>query len=201
MPYDVVFVDIDTQADFMEPEGHLYVPGAEKIADTLERLLEFARERSIPVLASMDTHVPDDREFATFPPHCVAGTPGHAKISQTAPAVSKWVTMEERDVAPVAGETLLIEKHSFDVFENPNTARLVEDLQAKEYVVFGVATDYCVRAAALGLMERGQSVTVVSDCVRPVTPEGGEKALAEMQAAGARFATADEVIARLGEGA
>ncbi len=45
-----VFLDMDTQVDFMLPTGSLYVPGAETIIPNLKKLMDYARERSIPVV-------------------------------------------------------------------------------------------------------------------------------------------------------
>ena len=49
---DQVFVDIDTQRDFLEPDGALFVPGSDQIIPNLVRLSHFALEHKIPVLAT-----------------------------------------------------------------------------------------------------------------------------------------------------
>ena len=59
----VVFLDIDTQYDFMNPGGRLYVPGAEKLTPNLRRLFMFAKDNNIPIISSLDTHKRDDPEF------------------------------------------------------------------------------------------------------------------------------------------
>src|SRR3954469_22406631 len=80
----LVFVDIDTQRDFLDPEGALYVPGSEAILANLARLTEFARAHGIPVLATGCAHSLDDDELAQFPPHCMVGTPGQRRTEATA---------------------------------------------------------------------------------------------------------------------
>ena len=67
-------------------------------------------------------------------------------------------------------------------------------MPAERYVVYGVATEYCVRAAVLGLLRRGRSVALVEDAIRAVDPAQGEAALREMQAAGARLVLTDQVV-------
>jgi len=47
----VIFWDVDTQVDFMEPEGKLYVPGAETIIPNLQALTASAAEHGILVIA------------------------------------------------------------------------------------------------------------------------------------------------------
>ena len=56
-----VFVDVDTQLDFLYPVGALYVPGAERIVPVLERLNRYAAARGIPVLSTADAHAENDR--------------------------------------------------------------------------------------------------------------------------------------------
>jgi nicotinamidase/pyrazinamidase len=64
-----------------------------------------------------------------------------------------------------------------------------------EVVIMGLATDYCVRATALDALELGLDVTVVADGCRAVdlAPGDGQRALVEMQRAGARIRRSDEI--------
>jgi nicotinamidase-related amidase len=90
-------------------------------------------------------------------------------------------------------EFLLLKKH-FDVFTNPNTERLLSLLDPEEVVVFGVATDVCDDAAVRGLLERGRRVTFVEEASRGLDEARTSACLAGWRAAGARFATVDEVV-------
>lgn len=194
----IAFFDVDTQKDFMEPTGALYVSGAERLAGSLEALTRHARSCGIPLVASADAHAPDDPEFRQFPPHCVAGTSGAARIAATAVADARVVPNSpvgdaELDAAARVGEALF-EKVHFDAFTNPNLERYLTRLGADEFVVYGVATDYCVRAAVLGLLRRGWGVRLVTDAIAAVAADTGKRALDEMLAAGARPTTAAEVL-------
>src|SRR5260370_28672211 len=88
----VIFWDEDTQRDFMEPDGKLYVPNAEHIVPNLEHLTQCARDRGIQIVAIMCDHTEADPEISsqpdfqtTFPPHCMRGTAGQERIPATAP--------------------------------------------------------------------------------------------------------------------
>jgi len=194
----VVFVDVDTQIDFVEPSGALYVPGAETLKPRFARLIEAARRHAIPVIASSDAHAPDDPEFEVFPPHCVAGTPGQRRIAETEPERAVVVPAAGGSASADRGATVVLEKTTFDFFSNPAAAQVVSDTGARTAVVFGVALDYCVRAAALGLRERGYDTVLVSDATAPVTAEGGAETERELEAAGVRFTTTEELLAGLG---
>jgi len=198
----VAFVDVDTQYDFMDPQGNLYVSGAEKLLPNLERLTRWAVDHGIPIIASVDAHPPDDSEFKQFPPHCVIGTPGQKKIGRT--LGNRPLFIENRDLElniPLieqAGvlrfDQYVFEKQSFCFLDNVNADKILRKIAAEKYVVYGVATDYCVKGAALGLLERKAEVEVVRDAITAVTEKGGSDALDEMKAAGARFVNTEDVV-------
>lgn len=197
-PDRTVLIDVDTQVDFVEPGGALYVPNAEKLKPNFARLVRAAREAGVPIVASADAHPEDDPEFLVFPPHCLAGTPGQRRVAETEPA--RAVIADVHGQMPVhhaAGATVVLEKIAFDLFTNPAADRVLAATGAKTAVVFGVALDYCVRAAALGLCARGYDTVLARDATEAVATETGAKAEAELRAAGVRFATTEEIVAAL----
>lgn len=194
---NTVFVDIDTQFDFMDPHGNLYVPGAENIIDNIKALFDYAKEHKIKILSSIDAHTVDDPEFNLFPAHCVKGTPGNQKIA--ASMCNDNITIENREQEIIESimdhEQIIVESQTFDIFESINTDKIIKQLDAQSFVVFGVATDYCVRAAVLGLLKRGYNVSLVTDATKSITKEGNEKSLNQMKDAGAVYTTTKDVIA------
>ena len=197
----LVFFDVDTQVDFMVPAGALYVPGAQEIIPNLKKLMMYAQEHHIPVLSSADAHPPDDPSFAQWPSHCVVGTPGQRRIPETQLAganvvPNRWGAFKQPAEWP--GQTI-IEKQEYDASTNVNFDAIIASVGAalgpSHFVVFGVATEYCVRAAALALRERKLPVDLVVDAIKPITEEGGRKAIEEMVGAGVRLVTTEEVCA------
>lgn len=194
-----VLVDIDTQVDFVDPAGRLYVPGAERLIPRFAELLAYARRARVPVLSTMDAHAPDDPEFASWPPHCVVGTPGQRKVPET--LLPRTVELGLNDPPPADWDRLTAEhdqilfpKVTLSAFENPHFAAAVEHFAGHEFVVFGVATDYCVNLAAAGLLERGHRVIVVRDAIAAVSPETGEAACQALTRRGAAWATVAEIV-------
>jgi nicotinamidase/pyrazinamidase len=187
----LVFLDVDTQVDFMSPSGRLYVPHAEEIIPNLAKLMLWARNHRIPIISSADTHAPDDPEFAQWPPHCVAGTPGQRRIAET--LFPDAVVVEDRPGAFQAPQEwvgqLIVEKPVYDFTTNVNFDAILASLGQPRFVVFGVATEYCVLADVLALRKRNLPVALVRDAIKPITEEGGRKAIAEMAAAGAQLVT------------
>lgn len=195
-----VLLIVDVQEDFMAASGALAVPGAEAIRPALRALSEVAVRHQVPRWATMDTHTPDDPEFAAygFPAHCVAGTPGWALI----PEVDQGAYRTVRAAADLvgAGDRIFL-KATFDIFSNPLFAQALALMGPSEVIVCGVATDYCVKAAVLGLCQAGYAVSLVGDAIEAVAADSGAVALAEMRRAGARVIDRAEAIARLEQAA
>jgi nicotinamidase/pyrazinamidase len=199
--------DVDTQVDFMLPEGKLYVPQAEETIPAMKRLVEAAREAGIVHVASADDHeltdpeITDEPDFHnTFPPHCLRGTRGAQKIPET----------EQRDPLPLslvpfppglvpgllAGQReVLLLKKNFNVFTNPNADPLLDALDPAEIVVFGVATDVCDDAAIRGFLQRGRRVRFVEDAARGLDEERTRACTTAWREGGVEFTSADDVVA------
>jgi nicotinamidase/pyrazinamidase len=195
MAMPLAFFDVDTQIDFMEPAGRLYVPHAEDIIPNLVQLMAYARERNIPVLSSADAHSPGDPEFKLWPPHCVTGTRGQQRIKETSLPGALMVPMRSSPFVPPEKwpSQIVIEKDVYETTANPNFDAILKALGPRRYVVFGVATEYCVRADVLALRERNKPVALVVDAIKAITEKGGRKALDEMTAAGAELVTTADV--------
>ncbi len=195
----MVFWDVDTQADFLYPNGKLYVPGAEKIIPKLERLTRWAEAHGILLVSSACAHHPGDPEFAVYGPHCLVGTPGQQKIPQTL-AVRRKVIPDSPVTLPAnlaeCGQ-LILEKDELDVFTNPNTEALVRKLGPRPRIaLYGVVTEICVGYAARGLLNRGAQVWLVRDAVRALEEAQGEALVREVEARGGRVITVAELLAK-----
>ncbi len=198
---NLVFWEVDTQADFMRPGGKLYVPGAERLLPNIRRLTDAARKGRVLLVSHGCYHTQDDPEFQTFPPHCIQGTPGSVVVPEA--LTQKVVTIPNdlaatlpRDLSPY--QQIHLEKQTLDIFASRHAAELVKQLgDDTEYVVFGVVTEYCVRLAAKGLLERGHRVAVVKDAIETLNPEDGERTVAELKALGAKFITTDQALGLL----
>ena len=199
--------DVDTQVDFVAADGKLPVPDAESVAPAMGRLVRWAEARGVVHLASADDHeltdpeISDEPDFeSTYPPHCLRGTPGAAKIDETA----------QRDPLPISltpyppglvpqlvegRRELLVLKKTYSAFSNPNLEPVLAALDPSEVILFGVATDVCNHAAIMGLRARGYAVAFVEDAARGLSDERVASVLAQWRAGDVRFTTTDEVVA------
>jgi nicotinamidase/pyrazinamidase len=192
-----VFVDVDTQNDFLYPSGTLYVPGAETIVDRVAALNHWAASHGICVISSMDAHTKEDPEFKTWPPHCVAGTPGQRKPEPT--LLDKRVTVRNGPGLPETegAQQILLEKQALDCFTAVNLRSLLERLRADRYVVYGVVAEICVKFAALGLLKTGRKVEVVTDAIKELDAAQAAMFLKDFAAAGGMLTTAAAVMSQV----
>jgi len=178
---------VDVQNDFCEG-GSLAVAGGAAVARAIsERLAaghEAAGHEYAHVVATKDfhvdpgTHFSDHPDYATsWPPHCVAGTPGadfHPDL----------------DTGPV--ETVFLKgahAAAYSGFEGADEAGtpLADWLRARgvdEVDVVGIATDYCVHATAADAARAGFATRVLLDLTAGVAPESTAKAIEDLRAAG-----------------
>ena len=196
---DVVFWEVDTQADFMLPGGKLYVPGAEKRIANMKRLVDAAREGKVFLISSADQHAPNDPEFALFPPHCVRGTNGAEILAELrATKILSFPNDENFQLPGHLGEIqqVVLEKQTLDVFDNSHAEKLLAQFPAfVEFVVFGVVTEFCVRLAAKGLLDRGRRTAIVTDAIETLDTKESQKTLDELAGRGARLITTNEALA------
>lgn len=210
MRSDRLFWDVDTQVDFMRADGRLYVPDSEAIIPALARLTERAHRQGIRILASADDHVPGHRELSdrpdwqeTFPPHCMRGTPGQARIPETTLAHPLVIEPEPADRGALAARVrthqgdLLFHKHWFDVFTNPNLLPALEALAPAAVVIYGVALDVCVRHAVEGLLRHRPDIrlALVTDATRAIHQDQADGLLADWAGRGVRLTSTGEVLA------
>jgi nicotinamidase/pyrazinamidase len=205
-----IFWEVDVQADFMLPGGKLYVPGAEKIITNINRLVEEVRQDRVFLISSADAHNANDIELQEWPPHCMKGGPGAELLPEASAPRHLVIPNEPRFAVPgdlTAFQQVILQKNQLDVFTNPHADPLLERLKKPgsrkfaadlEFVVFGVATEYCVRCAADGLLRKGCRVAIVTDAIKAIDEGKGQEVLNELELRGARLISTEEALAGFG---
>jgi nicotinamidase/pyrazinamidase len=205
----LIFWDVDTLYDFMRSEGKLYVPGSEGIIPAVKALTDFAHAKRIPIVASADNHELSDPEISdtpdwsvTFPPHCMRGTPGQLKIAETELRNPLVIEPELQEPGALAQQVLghrgdfLLHKRAVDVFTNANVPALLGALEPEAVVLYGVATDFCDKYAIEGLQRElpRADLYLVTDAVRAINPEEGERLIAGWRDRGIRMTTTRQIV-------
>ncbi|MCA1008814.1 isochorismatase family protein [Rhodococcus hoagii] len=171
----------DVQNDFCEG-GSLAVAGGATVAADINDL--FSGQGYAAIVATRDHHVDPGTHFSdhpdfvdTWPPHCVAGTPGaefHPAL-ETGP-LEEVFSKGEHSAAYSGFEGVSPSGRSL--------AHWLRDHDIDAVDVVGIATDHCVRATALDAATEGFRTRVLLPFTAGVSPVTVETALAEMEAAG-----------------
>ena len=189
---------IDIQNDFL-PGGALPVPEGDLIVPVVNRLMP----QFDLVVATLDWHPAEHGSFAAnhpgrtvydsidldglpqtlWPVHCVQNTAG----AEFAPG------LETGGIAHVFPKGMDPRIDSYSGFHDnghrasTGLADWLRDRGATELWVAGLATDYCVKFTVLDALKEGFRVHVLTQACRGVdlAPGDCDRALAEMQAAGA----------------
>ena len=197
-----VLWDIDTQNDFIS--GALPVPNADLLKQTWQHITQLALNHGIPIYGSVDAHNPGSPEFQKFPPHCIRGTYGQVKILETQIHNSvfvpdyaidmKYLKEIARRVKTGAINGVYFEKDTIDVASNANLRPLLEVQGVDEAVVYGIATDYCVKRGVLALLNLGIQVYLLEDAIMGVSPDSTRAAIEEMVVSGAKLIKTPAVL-------
>lgn len=189
-----IFFDVDNQLDFLYPAGSLYVPGAEEILPALAKLTQHAKKNQIQIISTADAHTENDPEFETWKPHCVVGTVGQQKSSATLAVTQPSVLSSTSRSTAAPSPQIIVEKQHYDCFTNPNLAPLLASLRAERYVVYGVVSEICVRAAVFGLLQTGARVELVTDAIRHLDPVAYQTMLDEFLSENGVVTTAADIL-------
>jgi nicotinamidase/pyrazinamidase len=198
MKRQTIFWDVDTQFDFMQPQGKLYVPGAETIIDKVSAVRKLAFDNGYSMIADIDWHSLDNEEISqspdfkqTFPPHCMAGEPGSERVGYLGNVPIEYVEIDKmsdyslKKLVDKDQFHIVIRKESIDAFDNPNTDRLLKLIKPKAVAVFGVALDFCVYYVLRGLVKHeGIKPILLRDIVKGLNSRLEEEIFTELRQMG-----------------
>ncbi len=174
-------VIVDMLNDFVDEKGALPVKGARDLVGNIVSLKKAAENYNLAVVYANDAHTEDDPEFKVWPKHCVKDTFGAKVIDE------------------LVADGKAFEKQDLSMFTNKEADKVLRQYGISELYITGVATEYCVRAAALDARKLGYKVNVVVDAIAGVDLQKGDqyKALLEMGNAGVRPVTTKQALEEL----
>jgi nicotinamidase/pyrazinamidase len=190
---------VDVQGDFtLWKSGSLAVPGSdEAYVKKVEEVTRCLKRASFLIFGSQDWHPmehisfytnhPGKKPFETiqidnrtqvlWPPHCVQGT----ENARVLPDNNLFLAIVKKGQDP--------RFDSYSAFQDDGGRKTEMDSILKRneigvVVVYGIATDYCVKATALDALANGYKVIVIEDLCMGVAPDTSAKAWEEMKEKG-----------------
>ena len=193
---------VDMQGDFTTyKKGSLAVDGTDQaFVAKVEKTTVMLKEKGYPIFATQDWHPADHVSFFSnhadkkpfeaiqlegrtqvlWPPHCVQETKNAEVLLDNDLFVA--IVKKGKDKR----------YDSYSGFQDDGGAKtemngILKENGVKELIVYGIATDYCVKATAIDAADAGYKVTVVEGLSKGVAPDTTAKALDEMKAKGIIF--------------
>ena len=190
---------VDIQGDFTKlKNGSLAVDGTdETYIKAVEESTKKLKEAGFPIFATQDWHPKNHASFFTnhkgkkafdviklhgkdqvlWPPHCVQKTPGAD------------ILLDKKYFTAVVKKGMDSQFDSYSGFQDDggkktDMDKLLKKEQIKKVVVYGIATDYCVRATAIDAAAAGYKVIMIKNLSRGVASDTSQKAIEEMKAKG-----------------
>ena len=190
---------VDVQADFTQlKKGSLAVEGTdEAYIKAVEENTKKLKAEGFLIYATQDWHPVNHISFFTnhqgqkafdviklnnrdqvlWPPHCVQKTPGAEILLDK--KLFKAVVKKGKDS----------KYDSYSGFQDDGGKKtemnkILKKDKITRVVVYGIATDYCVRATALDAVAAGYQVVLIHPLSRGVAPETSQKSIEEMKTRG-----------------
>jgi nicotinamidase/pyrazinamidase len=152
--------------------GNLASPRLDSVTRPISGHLEREEAHGAKLVFLVDTHTPEDAEFAMFPPHCIRGS-GEDEVVP--------------ELAPFAARGVVVRKSRYSGFYGTALDEILLGLRPDVVEVVGVCTDICVMHTVADLRNRDYPVVVRRDMVETYDAPGhdGDKvngfALAHMR--------------------
>ena len=197
-----LLVDLNTQRDFLCPEGAVRVLNCAMILPRIRALMRWARRQRVPVVSTVDAHRPGEPGNG-IPRHCIDGTNGQEKLAFT--LLPNRLLVEADNTHGLDRQLLahysqvIFRKRTRDVMGNPKADRLFSDLDSDELYVFGITVEHSVRPFVLGLLARRRAVSVVHDACGWWDPADAELAFRQMATKGARLVATEQLMAEVAD--
>lgn len=201
-----VLIVVDVQVDFL-PGGALAVPDGDAVIAPINRLSRAFRH----VVLTQDWHPeghasfasshPDRQPFETtelrygpqvlWPDHCVQGTPG-AEITRDLDIPHAQLVIRKGYNAGIDSYSGFREA---DRRTSTGLAGYLKERGFRRVFCAGLALDFCVAWTALDAAEAGFETWLIEDASRAIDTNGSlEKARRDLEAAGVRMITSDQVV-------
>ena len=172
-----------------------------EVLANIRRIMAWSRRENIPIISTAEAH--PNNNGASAIAYCIDGTNGQRKISYTLMSPRASFPADDFNALPAdlwcSYRQIILHKRCIDPFDEPRIERLLNEVQAGEFVLMGAGTEEAIKATALGLLHRSRKVSIVVDALGAYNKKAAKLALRKMETKGARLITTKDLagISRL----
>ena len=184
-----IVIDVNTQKDFFLAGGNSCIGNHRRVLANVRRIIAWARRNNVRVISTCEVY--PNGNGASEPGYCMDGTEGQEKIRYT--LLNNRASFAADDGSDFPEDVLrryrqvILHKRSIDPFDEPRIERLLSEVRAENFILIGASAEGAVKAAALGLLQRGKKVVVVADAVGSHNKRESKLAFRKMSAKGAKL--------------
>lgn len=208
---DTAVLLVDLQGDFtFWKEGALAVDGTDKAyIDSVRDATRRLHRSGYPVYACQDWHPPDHISFYTNhsgkKPFDIISVHGHEQVLWPPHCVqdseNAGILIDETLIEAVVRKGKDPRYDSYSGFKDDGgrstgLKRILTGAGIAHLILYGLATDYCVRATVRDAVQAGFQVTLVADLCRGVAPATTAAALEEIRSMGVAIVSVAELNLR-----
>ncbi len=189
-PEKTAFLAIDVQNNFTEPESPVAPPDALEVVMQINRLADYCREHSIPIIWIQMTNREDGSDLGILAKYLKKLAPPESVLAR---GRHGWELCPELHNEPT---DIYVTKPKFNAFWGSDLEAVLRGLGAESLIVTGIMTDCCVMMTVMDAFHRDFNPIIAADATG--TPSAHKKeALLMMERVLSRILTTDEIIAEL----
>jgi len=192
-----VFVDLCIQREYLTPNGARCCRNAEEVALSVKHLMAFARLAKIPVLSCVDVNR-GNRIGSEFVSVVSREAPEKQKAAFTLLPHRTIIESDNSLCVPLdvlqRYQQVIFTKVHRDPFTNPKLDRLLTEMPARRFIVFGIPLETSMRILVLGLLRRRRRVVLVTDACGYWSRREADMVARQLGVKGCVLSTANEYL-------
>lgn len=202
-----VLIELGVQTQYLDATNGQACTNTEELTRNLKRLMAYARWTKTCVLTCIDAN-PNLSHNGNG--HAARNGNGHASMNGSGASLRQYMPafalladhkVVECDNQPCVALDILkdtqqaiFSKEHQDPFTNPKLDRLLTEMPAQRFVVFGLPLDTSLRSLVLGLLRRNRRVALVQDAVGYSNASTAEHVLRQLGVKGCELLTTQELV-------
>lgn len=193
-PKRLILIDVDTQSHFFQNRSPMCVQNHRAVLANIKKVMAWAHARHIPMVSTLQVHTSHA---------LLTRTQESCRLSLRKPActlcrhrlnLAASDTMDWSNDAWLQYDQIILQKRSYDPFDEPRADRILTNLEADEFILLGAPVEGAVKATALGMLLRHKPVTIVTDAIGQLERTSAQIAWSHLRSKNIRFLRTERLV-------